>query len=380
MLYHKQDNVRLLAGGGKLLLGLVGLFGVVALYRLAMGLGASTNLNDTYPWGLWIAMDVMVGVALAAGGFAIAAAVYVFNLKKYKPVVRPAILTAYFGYLMVSVGILLDIGKPHVLWHGLVMWQPQSVMFEVIMCVVMYLSVLTFEFAPFLLEGIGKGELAKKLHGPAILFPLVIFGITLSFFHQSSLGAMFLIVPTKLSHLWWTTVLPYNFYLSCIAAGLAMVSCEGYLAARFFKHEAELDIMEGLAKGTAIALLAYLAMRLGDLAVKGNLALAFDGSTTGALFLIEVVGGAVLPMLLLALPAIRRSAGRIFAVQLLVIGGVILNRFNVNFLTQGRGGSSYFPSWMEIAITVGLIAAIMLLYRAAVIKLPIFSQAEEKDR
>jgi Ni/Fe-hydrogenase subunit HybB-like protein len=114
--------------------------------------------------------------------------------------------------------------------------------------------------------------------------------------------------------------------------------------------------------------------------VKGNLALAFDGSTTGALFLIEVVGGAVLPMLLLALPAIRRSAGRIFAVQLLVIGGVILNRFNVNFLTQGRGGSSYFPSWMEIVITVGLIAAIMLLYRAAVIKLPIFPQAEEKDR
>ncbi|HLA40835.1 MAG TPA: hydrogenase, partial [Candidatus Glassbacteria bacterium] len=126
-------------------------------------------------------------------------------------------------------------------------------------------------------------------------------------------------------------------------------------------------------------LLAYLAMRLGDLAVKGNLALAFDGSTAGALFLIEVVGLAVVPMILLALPGIRRSAGRIFAVQLLVVGGVILNRFNVNFLTQSRAGSSYFPSWMEIVITVGLIAAIMMLYRVAVIRLPIFSQAE-KDR
>jgi Ni/Fe-hydrogenase subunit HybB-like protein len=371
-----RKTIPVLSGGGRILLLLLGIFGAVAIYRLFNGLGPTTNLSDDYPWGLWIAMDVMAGVALAAGGFAVAAAVYVFRWEKYKPIARPAILTAYLGYLMVAVGILFDIGKPHTLWHPLVFWQNHSIMFEVVWCVVLYLTVLTFEFAPSLLEGIGKKKLAHKLHGPAVLFPLVIAGITLSYFHQSSLGALFLLMPAKLSHLWWTTFLPYNFYLSAIAGGLAMVTMESILAARAFRHETGSGILRGLAKGTAIALLVYLVVRLGDLLATGNLSLAFAGDTASILFLIEVVGLAFMPMLLLALPAVRSSTGAIFFAQLLVIGGVILNRFNVTFLAQGgSAGGGYFPSWMEFAITIGLIALLLFLYRAAVLRLPIFSQA-----
>lgn len=378
MATQDSRNMQVMSAGGKLMLALIGLFGVVGLYRIFAGLGATTNLNDDYPWGLWIAMDVMVGVALAAGGFAIAAAVYVFNMKKYKPIARPAILTAYFGYLMVAVGIFFDIGKPHTLWHPLVLWQPHSVMFEVVWCVVLYLTVLTLEFAPTLFEGLGKKELAAKLHGPKVLYPLVIAGITLSFFHQSSLGGLFLLLPSKLNHLWWTTILPYNFYISCIAGGLAMVTFESVVAGKVFRHEVGIDILAGLAKGTAVTLLIYLVVRLGDIMAKGSMGLAFAGDTAGTLFLIEIIGGAVLPMILLGLPAVRQSVAALFCTQLLVIGGIVLNRFNVNFLAQGGGSGSYFPSWMEIAITVGLIALLLFMYRVSAIKLPVFSHAESE--
>jgi Ni/Fe-hydrogenase subunit HybB-like protein len=379
MAFQKNENVQLMSGGAKFLLAMVGLFGVAALYRLFFGLGAATNLSDEFPWGLWIAMDVMAGVALAAGGFSIAAAVYIFNMKKYKSISRTAILTAYFGYLLVAVGIFFDIGKPHTLWHPLVFWQSHSVMFEVVWCVVLYLTVLTFEFAPSFFEGIGKKDLAVKLHGPAVLFPLVIAGVTLSFFHQSSLGGLFLLMPSKLNHLWWTTLLPYNFYISCIAAGLAMVSIETVLAAKIFKLEQEMDILQGLAKGTAITLLIYLVVRVGDIVMKGNISLAFQGDSASLLFMLEVVVSALLPMVLLAIPAIRQSVGGIFTAQLLVVAGVVLNRFAVTFLPQAASGGSYFPSLLEIILTVGLISLLLFIYRVAVVKLPIFPQAKVNE-
>ena len=169
-------------------------------------------------------------------------------------------------------------------------------------------------------------------------------------------------------------MLPYNFYISAIAGGLAMVSFETIVAAKVFKHEQEMDILQGLAKGTAITLFIYLALRVGDIASNGNMNLALDGSGTSRLFMIEVIGGGVLPMILLAIPNIRKSAGSIMWLQLLVITGIVLNRFNVNFLAQGGGGATYFPSWMEIALSAGLISLLILLYRIAVIKLPVFSK------
>ncbi len=115
--------------------------------RFARGLGASTNLTDAFPWGLWIGFDVMCGVMLAAGGFTLTAAVYIFNLKKFKPIVRPTVLTAFLGYLLVVVALFFDLGRGYRIWHPLVMWNPHSVMFEVAWCVMLYNTVLALEFS-----------------------------------------------------------------------------------------------------------------------------------------------------------------------------------------------------------------------------------------
>jgi Ni/Fe-hydrogenase subunit HybB-like protein len=369
-------NGKLMSGGGTLAL-LLGVLGVgVALYRLAFGLRATTNLNDVYPWGLWISFDVMVGVALAAGGFTTTLAAYVLGWKKYKPVVRPAVLTAFLGYALVAAGVFLDIGKPWVLWHPIFMWQPASMLFEVAMCVMMYLTVLFLEFVPNLFEGLGMPGAAKFMRNPVVLWPLVIIGIILSFGHQNSIGGLFLLMPHKLSHLWWSPLMNYWFYLSAFAVGLAMVSFETIVSHRSFKMEQPMAILDGLARGTAIALAVYLGARFVDLAARGNLGLILTSGKASTLFLIEVVGLGLLPMLLLFSPGVRKSVDGILWSQVLVISGVVMNRFNVSFLTQSGRGGSYFPAWTEFAMSIGLVALGVFVYRWAVLNLPIMSHEE----
>ncbi len=367
-----QKNTKVMSGGAFFALLLVIAMIVAAVYRLKAGLGATTHLSDDVPWGLWVGVDVLAGVALAAGGFTIAGAVYVLNLKKYKPVARAAVLTAFVGYVVVSIGLFFDIGKPFSFWHPLVFWQPHSIMFEVVWCVIIYTTVLALEFAGPFLEGIGAGGLARVMTSRKVMVPLSIAAITLSFLHQSSLGALFLLMPAKLNHLWWTTMLPYNFFISAIAAGLAMVSFEYAVASAVFKHDCDMGILRGLATGTAVTLLLYLLLRVGDIAVKGNLALAFAGGA-GNLFLLEMAL-VVIPMLMLF--AAGRSAsgtGAVVVPQILVLAGIVLNRMDILFLVQIRNGVSYFPSGIELIVTAGLIAAIVFAYRLAAVKLPIAS-------
>ncbi len=282
------------AAGFKTLVALVVIGVAAALYRLFVGLGASTNLSDNVPWGLWVAVDVLSGVALAAGGFSITAAVYIFNMKKYKSIARPAILTAFIGYLVVIVGLVIDIGKPLSFWHPIFMWNPHSVMFEVVWCITLYTTVLALEFAPAFLERFQLHGLLKVLK--FFTFPLVIAGIVLSFLHQSSLGGFFLIMPHKVPVLWYTPNLPYLFYLSAIALGLAMVSFETILSARAFKHEPEMDILEGLGRGVLIALAVYLAAKFGDMAYRGNLSAVFSSGKASLFFTLEIAIGAVIPI------------------------------------------------------------------------------------
>lgn len=365
-----QENKQAVVSGGTwLAVLLVAAMVAAALYRFSTGLGAATNLSDEVPWGLWIGIDVLAGVALAAGGFTIAGAVYIFNMKKYKPVARAAVLTAFVGYVVVSIGILFDIGKPLTLWHPLVMWQPHSIMFEVVVCVVLYTTVLALEFAGPFLEGTGS-SLAKTFTSRKVMIPLSIAAISLSFLHQSSLGALFLLMPAKLNHLWWTTMLPYNFFISAIAAGLAMVSFEYVIASSVFKHDCDMEILRGLAKGTAIALLVYFLLRVGDIMIKGNMGLMFaDGA--GKLFMLEMAL-VLIPMVMLFInSSSAQTAGAIFVPQMLVLVGIVLNRLDILFLVQLKDGAIYSPSFIEIVITVGLISAIVLAYRVAVIKLPI---------
>ena len=262
--------------GMRLLLMLVSLGIVATLFRMFKGLGAATNLSDDIPWGLWVAVDVFSGVALAAGGFTITAAVYIFNMKKYKPITRPAILTAFIGYSSGCSGLAIDIGKPFSAWHPILMWNPHSVMFEVVMCITLYTTVLLFEFAPAFLERVKWQKTLDILK--KFTYPLVIAGIVLSFLHQSSLGGFFLIAPAKLSHLWWSPNLPYLFYLSAIAAGLAMVAFEGIVSTRGLKRESEMDITQGLGRGARITLVLYLVAKVADMTYQGNWPLLFAGN------------------------------------------------------------------------------------------------------
>ena len=186
------------------------LSGLYATYlRVMYGLGGSTNLSDKFPWGIWIGFDVMCGVGLAAGGFTLVAMVHIFNIEAYKPVLRPAILTAFLGYSLVVVGLLFDLGRPDRLWHPLVMWNPHSVMFEVAWCVTLYSTVLFLEFLPMVFEKFGMHKPLEWIH--RISVPLMILGVLLSTLHQSSLGTLFLIVPEKLYALWYTPILPLLF-------------------------------------------------------------------------------------------------------------------------------------------------------------------------
>jgi Ni/Fe-hydrogenase subunit HybB-like protein len=357
----ENKDLKLMSGGTAVLLLFIAVGAIAAFLRLSKGLGAVTNLNDSFPWGLWIAFDVMAGVALAAGGFTITAAVYILGMEKYKPIVKPALLTAFIGYLMVMAGLFLDIGKPTSFYHPLFMWQASSVLFEVVWCVLLYSAVLFF-------ENISKNK--------AIVLPLVIAGIILSYGHQSSLGALFMMSEAKLSNLWWSTQMNNLFFLSAIAAGLAMVSIESVVSHRVFKLKRNQEVLAGLAKGTAIALAIYVLARFIDLGRGGSLGLVLSSGRESVLFLIEVVGFTLLPMMLLFLPSVQQSEDNILACQIAVVAGVIINRFNVALLTQSGSGGGYFPTWYEFAVTLGLISLAIFLYRFAVVTWPILTHAE----
>ncbi|MDA8431339.1 MAG: Ni/Fe-hydrogenase cytochrome b subunit [Nitrospiraceae bacterium] len=365
-----------LSGGTIVLLVLMAIGAYAAIYRFAFGLGASTDLQDNFPWGLWVGFDVLSGVALAAGGFTVTAAVYIFNMKKYKPIARPAVLTAFIGYLMVIVGLIVDIGKPLSFWHPLVMWNHHSIMFEVVWCITLYTTVLALEFSSAFLEKWGWTGALKVMKG--LTFPLVIAGIILSYLHQSSLGAFFLIVPAKLNPIWYSPIIPQLFYLSAIALGLAMVTFESVVSARAFGREQEKEIVSGLGKGTSIALLVYLAVRVADLIVRGAMPMVFQGGAASTAFLIEIVVGVVLPMILLSMKSTRESVNGTLLSVSLVIAGIVMNRFNVTFFAQTSSGASYFPTWKEFAITIGLVSLAIFLYRLAAMYLPVFHPAGAK--
>ncbi len=371
---NNANKIPLFSFGTLIVLVLIGLGAIAAFYRFSHGLGASTDLKDNFPWGLWVGFDVLSGVALAAGGFTITAAAYIFNMKKYKSITRPAILTAFIGYLMVVCGLVVDIGQPLRFWHPLVMWNYRSVMFEVVMCITLYTTVLALEFAPAVLERLQWTGLLKILK--FFMFPLVIAGIVLSFLHQSSLGAFYLIAPAKLSKLWYSPLMPQLFYLSAIALGLAMVSFESIVSAKVFKREPERDIIKGLGKGTAIALLIYLVVKIADLAVRGVIPLVFDGNTAGKYFIAELLVGVIIPMAMLSIRKVRESVGGVLFSVTLVIIGMVFNRFNVTFFAQTSSGAAYFPTWREMAISVGLICLGIFLYRLAVKFLPILPEGE----
>lgn len=344
---------------------------VVAALRYLHGLGAVTNLSDRFPWGLWIGFDVLCGVGLAAGGFTITTAVYVLNARRFEPIVRPTVLTAFLGYLLVIAALLLDLGRPWNLWRPLVFWNPHSVMFEVAWCVMLYTTVLSLEFSGMVFERLGwrRAQAIQK----AVVLPLVIAGALLSTLHQSSLGSLYLIVPGKLHALWYTPLLPVIFFLSSIAAGLGMVIVESRLSARAFGQRLELPLVSEVGRILAAALLVFGVTRIYDLVHRGVLGLAFEASMAALMFQLEFLMGVLLPLLLLSRRDVRRSPGALYASGLLVVMGFVVNRLNVSITGfEAALGGRYVPAWSELAVTLMLVALGFAAFGLAARHLPVF--------
>jgi Ni/Fe-hydrogenase subunit HybB-like protein len=343
--------------------------------RFRYGLGASTNLSDQFPWGLWVGFDVLCGVMLAAGGFTLTAAVHIFNIKKLHPIVRPTVLTAFLGYILVSVALLFDLGRPYRIWHPLIMRNPHSVMFEVAMCVMLYTTVLSLEFAPIVLEHF-------KLHKPLAILSkisivIVIFGVILSTLHQSSLGTVYLIMPNKLHPFWYSPILPAFFFLSAIAVGLAMTIFESSMSSKYFGRALELSILQTLGRVLVVVLAVYSILRFEDLYHRHMLAQIFVNGYEQRLFWVEAFL-ILCPLVLLMIKKVRMSPQGLYLSAVMVVLGFIANRLNVSITgIEWSAGLHYIPKWTELAITGAIIAVGFALFGLAAKYLPIFPEEHE---
>ncbi|MFZ0546697.1 MAG: Ni/Fe-hydrogenase cytochrome b subunit [Candidatus Promineifilaceae bacterium] len=359
---------------------------IVALLRYVNGIGAISNLNDTYSWAFWISFDLFCGVALGSGAFTMAAIVHIFDIERFKPLLRPTILTGFLGYVMVIVALLVDLGRPERIWHMMIYQNHHSVLFEIGICVMTYTTVLAIEFAPVLFEGLRLPKIAHNLHRIAI--PFVILGVVLSTLHQSSLGGLLLIQGNSLHPLWWTPILPLLFFVSAITVGLGMIILESSLSSRVFHRGLETNLLSELAKYIPIGLGIYLLLKFGELAYFGELSYLFSSGGMSALFWLEIIVGAIVPIVLFTQSKIRNSANGLLIGSLFVVVGLMINRFNVSwfavehirnlplaptFMTQ----TSYFPSFMEVSVSVGIVAAGVFAFTLAAKYLPLFEGEEE---
>jgi formate dehydrogenase iron-sulfur subunit len=402
------------------LLMLAGL--AAAVYRFVYGLGAATNLTDDWAWGLWKGFNVLVLIAFGAGGFTSAALVYVFGGEKYHGLARSTALFALLCYSFAGASLMVDIGIPWRIINPIYMWPAaHSLLFEVAWCVMLYLSVLALEVAPAALEWLGLKNMQglwRKLvpvysviglgfftylmsHSiawtasaliffavvafltervkdrPSTPLLLIMFGVILSANHQSSLGSLFLLMPDKLSHFWWSPTLPFNFFFSAMLGGFAMLIVERTITSKVFGREIPTKMLTNLSKVVAGFLWFYLTFRLSTVLVEltavageGNVAQAFGGRAMGLLFLVEIFVGLFVPAILLSTNTGRQTNWIRFTAVSLIVLGVMFNRLNVTFMGMNMPGT-YIPSMIEFAVSIATLAAIIFLYGLGTKLLPL---------
>jgi len=365
-----------------LLLGtLSAIAGVILVYRLFYGLGAVTNINDGFPWGIWIAYDVVVGSAFACGGYAMALLVYIFNKGQYHPLVRPALLASLFGYTLAGASVIFDLGRWWNFWH--IFWpgyaQVNSVMFEVAVCISAYIVVMWIEFSPAFLEKLGMKDVKQKLN--KLLFFFIALGVLLPSMHQSSLGSLLVIFGQQIHPLWQSgALLPLIYLMTAILLGFAVVIFEATLSSTGFGRPLETKVLTPLSKIMFGLLAAYVALRVLDLVFRGAPGTAFSATLEAGMFWLEMAAF-IVPLALLAPESGRRSASKLFvSAVMLMVGGFLLriNGFLVGYETGA--GWHYFPSLAELMVTVGLIAFEILAYIVIVRKFPVLPAAQPVTR
>ena len=339
--------------------------------RFFHGLGAVSNMTDQFPWGLWIGFDLLCGVMLAAGGFCMVGAVYLFNVERLHSVVRPAVLTAFLGYVLFIVGLLFDLGRPWYIWHQLIYMNPHSVMFEVGICVMSYTTVLFFEFLPNVFE---RFNLQAPIKWIKKIYPvLIILGILLSTLHQSSLGSLYLIMPSKLHPFWYTPALPFLFFGSAIAVGLAMTIFESTQSAKAFGRNLELPVLVELGGALLIALWVNALLRFQDYFHRGLLGQIVKPSYEAYFLWLELALAFVIPITMLSFKKVRLSPGGLYLASVCTVLGFITNRLNIALIGfETYVGHHYVPKWTEFMVTLMIVAAGFFLFGLAVRYLPIF--------
>lgn len=350
---------------------LVAIAGVILFQRYTQGLAAASNLNDGYPWGIWVAIDVVIGSAFGCAGYVIALLCYILNRGEYHPLVRPAVLASLFGYGLAGLAVLVDLGRYWNFYHMMLPWyaQPNSVMLEVGLCVATYTLVLVVEFAPAFLERFGIEGLRAKLN--KVLWVFIALGVLLPTMHQSSLGTMMVIVGHKLSPLWQSQMLPVFFLLTAILMGFAIVVWESVMASLNFRRPMETPVLSKLSGLMLVVASLFVVLRFVDLIVRGQIGQIFGGPQSGW-FVAEMA--LMISGLALLIPKANRNRSRaLFLSASLLLAAGILYRLNVYLIgfTPAVGPWHYFPSVKEIMVTVGVFALEIALYLLFVKKLPV---------
>jgi Ni/Fe-hydrogenase subunit HybB-like protein len=366
-----RDYISSSATPGNFIAGLVIIYAVIVMiYRLFFGLGPATNLSDNYPWGFWIGFDILIGIALAAPGLTLGTAVHLFGMKEYRHFVRPAILSSLLGYIFAVFALLFDLGRyyriPYLLGWS---WGFSSVLFLIGWHFFLYINICLIEWSPALFEWLKLRKLREVFQNLAIW--ATIFGVIIAGGHQSALGALYLVAPAKLHPLWYSMFLPVFFLLSAIFAGISMVIVESTITHGVFKNQlknfnqAEFDKRTiGLGTAAAAGLFIYFILKIFDIAHYGNW--AYLSTFYGYWYLLEVLGFVLLPAMLFASGVRNRNARLIRLTGFLTVCGVILNRLNVSILAynwQFPASMKYYPKWMEISLSIGVVAMLIVAYR-----------------
>ena len=345
----------------KLLLAIMAAAAVVAFVRFATGIGTIANINNAYPWGWWVGYGIMTMIAIGGVGFTITALVEVLGVHRYHSFVRPAVLMAFLCYASAITMLMVELGRPWMVWMVLVSWAPTSALYEVGWCAFLYLTVLALEFAQVPLEQAGWDRTFRVTR--AIYIPIMLLGVTLSHLHQSSLGTLMTLIPHKINVLWWSDNLPLLYLFSAMMAGPAMAIIEHLAAARWLGFPPRMDLLAGLARIEAWLVGLFLAFQMGDLFYRGAADAMFINSWFAVSFWVEIGFGLMLPCVLLLMPEVRESRRGLATACSLIIAGVLLHRLNVAVIgLRVRHWETYVPSLGEVTITLGITAAALFAF------------------
>jgi Ni/Fe-hydrogenase subunit HybB-like protein len=347
---------------------------VATIVRFATGIASIANINQAYPWGWWVGFDMLTRIALGGVGFTMAAAGEVFNIRGFRHVVRAALLVGLLWYLTYAAVLMVELGRPWMVWLVFLSWAPTSAMYEVALCAVAYITVLVLEFSPLVFARLGWQAPVRAIH--AVYLLIVITGVSLSCLHQSSLGTLLLLLPTKVHVLWHSELLPVFFLLSAIMAGPAVMIVEHVLATHFLRLQPRMDVLRSLGRGLTVLVAVYLALRLGDVLYRGAGDAALSFGFEARWFWLEIVVGLLAPLAVLLVPDIERSKWGLFAAAAGVVLGVVLNRLNAAVITMKvHSWETYRPATTEVLVTVGAMAGMILAYVYLVRWLPIHTEA-----